>query len=44
MLKVGIGMGYVKKEFSAVGTPIQIVVRGRGLAAEVVKPPMRATE
>lgn len=43
-LKVGIGMGYVKKEFSAVGTPIQIVVRGRGLAAEVVKPPMRATE
>ncbi len=40
-LKVGIGMGYVKKEFAAVGTKIHIIVRGKLLAAEVVKPPMR---
>ncbi len=40
-LKVGIGMGYVKKEFAAVGTKINIIVRGKLLAAEVVKPPMR---
>ena len=37
-------MGYVKKEFAALGTPIYIMVRGRGLAAEVVKPPMRSAE
>ena len=43
-LKTGIGMGYVKKEHAAVGTPIYIVVRGRKLAAEVVKPPMRSVE
>ena len=43
-LKTGIGMGYVKKEFSAVGTPIYIVVRGRKLAAEVAKPPMRLVD
>lgn len=40
-LKVGIGMGYVKKEFATVGTKIHIIVRGKLLAAEVVKPPMR---
>lgn len=40
-LKVGIGMGYVKKEFAAIGSKINIVVRGKLLAAEVVKPPMR---
>ena len=43
-LKTGIGMGYVKKEHAAVGSPIYIVVRGRKLAAEVVKPPMRSVE
>ena len=43
-LKTGIGMGYVKKEHAAIGTPIYIVVRGRKLAAEVVKPPMRSVE
>ncbi len=42
-LKVGIGMGYVKKELSKVGTTIYIVVRNRKLEAEIVKPPMRAT-
>lgn len=41
-LKQGIGMGYVAKAFSAVGSEIRIVVRGRQLRAEVVKPPMRA--
>ncbi len=43
-LKVGIGMGYVKKEFSKLGTQIFIAVRNRRLSAEVVKPPMRATK
>ncbi|MDO4707597.1 MAG: glycine cleavage system aminomethyltransferase GcvT [Porphyromonadaceae bacterium] len=40
-LKQGIGMGYVAKAHSAVGSRIFIVVRGRKLVAEVVKPPMR---
>ena len=43
-LKTGIGMGYVTKPNAAVDTPISIVVRGRQLAAEVVKPPMRSLE
>lgn len=42
-LKQGIGMGYVTKEHTAIGTKIYIVVRGRKLEAEVVKAPMRAT-
>lgn len=41
VLKKGVGMGYVKKDFSAIGTKIKIMVRGRGLAAEVVKGPFR---
>lgn len=40
-LRQGIGMGYVQTEYAKVGTPIKIVVRGRQLSAEVVKPPMR---
>ncbi len=43
-LKIGIGLGYVKKEFSKLGSTIYIVVRNRKLEAEVVKPPMRATK
>lgn len=39
--KEGIGMGYVKKEFSSPGSEIYIQVRNRNLKAEVVKPPMR---
>lgn len=39
--KIGIGMGYVKPEYSKVGTDIYIDVRGRKLKAEVVKPPFR---
>ena len=39
--KIGIGMGYVKPEYSKVGTEIYINMRGRKLKAEVVKPPFR---
>ncbi len=35
----GIGMGYVKTEFSKIGTEIFVQVRGRNLKAEVVKLP-----
>ena len=38
-LKKGIGMGYVKAEFSKPGSVIYISVRGKGLKAEVVRPP-----
>ena len=39
--KVGIGMGYVKTEFSKPGTEICLDNRGRKLKAIVVKPPFR---
>ena len=39
--KVGIGMGYVKPEYSRIGTEIFIDMRGRKLKAVVVKPPFR---
>lgn len=39
--KIGIGMGYVKPEYSKAGTEICIDVRGRKLKAVVVKPPFR---
>jgi aminomethyltransferase len=38
-LNVGIGLGYVKTEYSKVGTVIAVEVRGRLLKAEVVKLP-----
>ena len=38
-LKVGIGLGYVKSEFAAVGTQIAVVIRNRLIRAEVVKYP-----
>ena len=41
VLKKGIGMGYVKPEYSKVGTEICIDMRGRKLKAVVVKPPFR---
>lgn len=41
MMKVGIGMGYVKPEYTKLGTEIFIQVRNRNLKAEVVKPPFR---
>ena len=37
--KIGIGMGYVKPEYSKVGTEICIDMRGRKLKAVVVRPP-----
>jgi aminomethyltransferase len=39
--KIGIGMGYVKPEYSAPGSEIYIDLRGRKLKAQVVKPPFR---
>jgi aminomethyltransferase len=38
-LDKAIGMGYVKKEFSKVGTEIFIQIRNKQLKAEVVKLP-----
>lgn len=39
MLKIGIGMGYVKPEFAKAGTDIYISVRGKLLKAAVTKLP-----
>lgn len=39
--KEGIGLGYVKPEFSAAGTEIFIRIRNKNVAAEVVKLPFR---
>ncbi|MDH6308790.1 aminomethyltransferase [Dysgonomonas sp. PFB1-18] len=39
--KIGVGLGYVKPEYAAIGTPIFIKVRDKKLKAEVVKPPFR---
>lgn len=41
VLKIGIGMGYVKPEFAKAGTSIYIKVRNKSLKAQVVKPPFR---
>ncbi len=41
MLKIGIGMGYVKPEYAKVGAEIFIKVRNKSLKAQVVKPPFR---
>lgn len=39
--KIGIGMGYVKPEYTKPGTEIFINVRGKGIKAVVVRPPFR---
>lgn len=39
ILKEGIGLGYVQKAFSKVGSEIYIQVRNKRLKAEVVKLP-----
>jgi len=39
--KIGIGMGYVKADYSKLGTEIFISIRGKGIKAVVVKPPFR---
>jgi aminomethyltransferase len=38
-LKKGIGIGYVKRGFTKVGTVISILIRGKRASAIVVKPP-----
>ena len=40
VLSLGIGMGYVQKDFSAPGTEIYVAVRNRKLKAEVSKLPL----
>jgi aminomethyltransferase len=39
-LNVGIGIGYVPPQFAAPGTAIEIEIRGRRFAAEIVKKPI----
>jgi len=39
--KIGIGLGYLKSEFAALGTRIFIKIREKKVAAEIVKPPFR---
>lgn len=39
--KIGIGMGYVRPEYSKVGTEFYLDVRGRKLKVQVVRPPFR---
>lgn len=39
--KIGVGLGYVKPEYAALGTPVFIKIRDKNLKAEVVKPPFR---
>jgi aminomethyltransferase len=38
-LQQAIGMGYVQTAFAAEGTPLQIVIRDKGIKAQVVKTP-----
>jgi len=39
--RIGVGLGYIKPEYTEIGTPIFIKVRDKNLKAEVVKPPFR---
>lgn len=39
MLEKGIGLGYVSKEFSKIGTDLEIVVRNKSIPATIIKPP-----
>lgn len=39
--KIGVGLGYVKPEYTTIGTEIFIKVRNKNLRALVVKPPFR---
>ncbi|MDO5663744.1 MAG: glycine cleavage system aminomethyltransferase GcvT [Bacteroidia bacterium] len=41
MLKIGIGLGYVKPEYTKVGTEVFIKVRNKNLKAEITKLPFR---
>ncbi|MDR0541365.1 MAG: glycine cleavage system aminomethyltransferase GcvT [Dysgonamonadaceae bacterium] len=40
-LKKGIGLGYVKPEYAAIGTPLYIRIREKDIEAVVAKPPFR---
>ncbi len=39
MLEKGIGLGYVKKGFTKIGTPIEIEIRKKMVPAVIIKPP-----
>ncbi|MDU1891344.1 MAG: glycine cleavage system aminomethyltransferase GcvT [Dysgonomonas sp.] len=39
--KIGVGLGYLKPDYSAIGTSIFIKIRDKKVKAEVVKPPFR---
>jgi aminomethyltransferase len=39
VLKCGVALGFVAPAHAKVGTPLQVIVRGKPQAAEVVKPP-----
>ncbi len=39
VLDKGIGMGYVQKEYSKIGTPIEIAIRNKMVPATIIKPP-----
>ncbi len=39
ILEKGIGLGYVKKEFSKIGTAIEVEIRKKRVAATIIKPP-----
>jgi aminomethyltransferase len=39
VLKCGVALGFVAPAHAQVGTPLQVIVRGKPQAAEVVKPP-----
>jgi aminomethyltransferase len=41
-LGVGIGLGYVRADLAAPGTPLDVVIRDRAIPAEVVRPPFYA--
>jgi len=41
VLKIGIGMGYLKPEYAKTGSDIFIMVRNKKLKAKVIKPPFR---
>lgn len=41
MLRIGVGLGYVKPEFAKVDTELNIIVRNKQLKAKVVKLPFR---
>ena len=38
-LNSGIGLGYVKKNYSKIGTELEMLVRGKKLKCKIVKPP-----